>query len=135
MLQDLIIQRVGLRVKVLLDRGLDDVHHVLVELFAQTFYVVALHFLRVAQFHVAVGDRRVHTEVGGSDDGGDEFIPYLQKAFVGFLVAHDTIAANHDVHISGHLGEFGEAVEVGDLANVADTFPEKGWSLFPKGKV
>lgn len=44
-LQDLVVQRVGLRVKVLLDGGLDDVHHVLVELFAQTLHVVALHFL------------------------------------------------------------------------------------------
>lgn len=135
MLQDLIVQRVGLCVKVLLDRGLDDVHHVLVELFTQTLHVVALHLLRVAQLHVAVGDGGVHTEVGGCDDRGDELIPHLQKAFVGFLVAHDAIAANHNVHVASHLWEFGEAVEVGDLANVADTFPEKGWSLFPKGKV
>ncbi len=82
-----------------------------------------------------MSDGRIDAEVGGGDNRGDEFVPHLQEALVGFLVAHDAIAANHDVHVSGHLGDLGEAVEVGDLADVADTFPEKGRSLFPKGKV
>lgn len=82
-----------------------------------------------------MGDGGVHAEVGGCDDRGDEFVPHLHEAVVGFLVARNAIAVHRDVHVSGHLRQLGEAFEVGDLANVADTFPEKGRSLFPKGEV
>lgn len=96
---------------------------------------MALHLLGVAQLHVAVSDRGVDAEVGGGHDGGDELVAHFQEALVGLLVAHDAVGAHHDVHVAGHLRDLGEAVEVRDLAYVADAFPEEGGCLFPEGKV
>lgn len=135
MLKNFIIQRISLCVEILLHCGLNYVNHVLIKLLTKPFYVMILYLLGIAQFHVTVSDRRVHSQVGGRNDGRNEFIPELYQLLLSFRVANDSGLRSSYVHIFPHLRDFHEALDVRDLPDVAHTLLQERRSLFAQGKV